>query len=29
MNYLILLATGAMVVLYLFIIWQCYRHCEW
>jgi hypothetical protein len=29
MNYLILLAIGAMALLYLFVIWQCYRHCEW
>jgi len=29
MNYLIVLPIAAMATLYLFIIWQCYRHCEW
>jgi hypothetical protein len=29
MSYLILLATGTMALLYLFIILRCYRHCEW
>jgi hypothetical protein len=29
MNYLIMFPIGAMAALYLLIIWQCYRHCEW
>jgi len=29
MNYMIMLATGTMALLYLSIIWQCYRHPEW